>query len=162
MATSNDNVTKPSKDQRTVVSWMITDPKGGFQDDTLPSKGGHPQFVSISDNDIKNNPELLKAMKRDLLRTATIDRQGVINVAIGKKPNIVQVPFVNVQAQIGIKENRHTYSHVNVVADKKVGKELIRKAMNESMDNAESRWIVETAQHTYEIQVDRPKQTDSD
>lgn len=73
---TKDNVTKPTKDQRTVVSWMINDTKGGFQDDMLPSKGGHPQFVSIDDNDIARNPELLKAIKdRDLLKTATIDRQ---------------------------------------------------------------------------------------
>ncbi|KAI6089158.1 hypothetical protein F4821DRAFT_257309 [Hypoxylon rubiginosum] len=154
---TKDNVTKPTKDQRTVVSWMINDTKGGFQDDMLPSKGGHPQFVSIDDNDIARNPELLKAIKdRDLLKTATIDRQGVINVPIGKKPNIVQVPFVNVQAQIGANQNRFTYSHVNVVADKKVGKDLIKQAMNESMDKVDSRWIVETGKNTYKIQAERP------
>ncbi len=71
---------------------------------------------------------------------------------IGKQ----QVPFVNVQAQIGRGANRHTYSHVNVVADKKVGAELIKNAMNESMEASESRWIVETAPDTYQIQANRP------
>lgn len=75
---------------------------------------------------------------------------------IGKKPNIVQVPFVNVQAQIGANQNRFTYSHVNVVADKKVGKDLIKQAMNESMDKVDSRWIVETGKNTYKIQAERP------
>ncbi|KAI1765766.1 hypothetical protein GGR53DRAFT_465068 [Hypoxylon sp. FL1150] len=150
-----DNITKPNEDQRIVVTWMITDSRSGFQEDMLPSKGGHPQLVSISKNDIARSPEL-KGVKGVNLKTATIDRQGVINVPIGKKPNIVQVPFVNVQAQIGVKPNRYTYSHVNVVADKKVGADLIKKAMNESMEVTASRWIVETAKDTYRIQADRP------
>ncbi|KAL8896868.1 MAG: hypothetical protein Q9207_007498 [Kuettlingeria erythrocarpa] len=114
MATSNDNVTRPTNDQRTAAYWMINDSKGGFQEHTLFSKGGPPQFVSISKSDVRNNHEL-KALGDDVLKTATIDRQGVINVSCGK----ILVPFVNVQAQIGRGGNRHTYSHVNVVADKK-------------------------------------------
>lgn len=74
MATDNNNITSASKNERTVVSWMIHDPKGGFQDDTL-HRNGPPQLVSISKNDISNNPELSKVLSRELLRTATIDRQ---------------------------------------------------------------------------------------
>ncbi|GAQ02961.1 hypothetical protein ALT_0282 [Aspergillus lentulus] len=151
MAANNPNVTRATKDQYTVVHWMINDPKGGFQEHTLGSKGGPPQFVSISKSDIAKNPQL-KALDEKTLKTATIDRQGVINVDIGGK----EVPFVNVQAQIGEKPNRHTYSHVNVVADRKVGTELIRKAMNESLDSADSRWIVEASSNKYVIQATRP------
>lgn len=31
MAANNPNVTRATKDQYTVVHWMINDPKGGFQ-----------------------------------------------------------------------------------------------------------------------------------
>ncbi|GAB1314616.1 hypothetical protein MFIFM68171_04826 [Madurella fahalii] len=152
MATNNDNVTPADKWQTTVVEWMINDSKGGFQEHTLSSKGGPPQFVSVSRADIDRSPELKAVKDKVPLDTATIDRQGVINVTIRGK----QVPFVNVQAQIGKKEHRHTYSHVNVVADKKVGVDLIRGAMNESLRSAESRWIVEKAEGGYQIQADRP------
>ncbi|PGH26585.1 hypothetical protein AJ80_01714 [Polytolypa hystricis UAMH7299] len=81
MAPNNDNVTSPTKDQRT-----------GFQEHTLSS--------------IRRLPA------------------GVINVTIGKN----QMPFVNVQAQTGRGGNRHTYSHVNVVADRKVGADFMKKA----------------------------------
>ncbi len=74
MATNNNNVTRPTNDQRSAAHWMINDPKGGFQEHTLSSKGGPPQFVSISKNDIRNNNEL-KALGEELLTTATIDRQ---------------------------------------------------------------------------------------
>ncbi|KAI1452630.1 hypothetical protein F4805DRAFT_446633 [Annulohypoxylon moriforme] len=153
MEANDDNVTPADKNQRVVVSWMINDSKGGFQEDTLQSSGGPPQFVSISKQDIQKNPDLQKVQDKVPLNTATIDRQGVINVPINK----VQVPFVNVQAQIGTKPNRKTYSHVNVVADKKVGKDLIRSALNKSMDEVKSFWIVEKTPGVYQIQADRPK-----
>lgn len=41
---------------------------------TLGSKGGPPQFVSISKSDIAKNPQL-KALDEKTLKTATIDRQ---------------------------------------------------------------------------------------
>ncbi|EMR65174.1 hypothetical protein UCREL1_7852 [Eutypa lata UCREL1] len=143
MATDNNNITSASKNERTVVSWMIHDPK-----------------VSISKNDISNNPELSKALSRELLRTATIDRQGLIHVPIaktpGENPEIENVPFVNVQAQIGVGGNRKTYAHVNIIAGEKVGYQRIRDALNQSMETAESRWIVKMADGSFDIQASRP------
>lgn len=66
------------------------------------------------------------------------------------------VIFVNVQAQIGVLPDRPTFSHANVVADKKVGKSLIQQAMNESMGDQKTRWIVEVAPGEYKIQLERP------
>ncbi|KAI5920342.1 hypothetical protein F4810DRAFT_683647 [Camillea tinctor] len=162
MASQDQNVTPPNPNQQIVVSWMINDPKNGFQEHTLPSAGGPPKFVSISKSDMQKHPELRKALSEDLLRTASIDRQGLIYVPISEstgkeKPKVIQVPFINVQAQIGHQGDRHTFSHVNVVADKRVGVQLIRDAMNESMKVAESRWIVETSPGRYQIQANRPQ-----
>ncbi|KAK5994150.1 hypothetical protein PT974_07590 [Cladobotryum mycophilum] len=151
MATNNDNVTPAGKNERIVVTWMINDTKGGFQEPILSSKGGPPQFVSISKSDAQNNKEL-KGLPNAILSSATIDRQGVINVPIGK----TQVPFVNVQAQVGSGASRHTYSHVNVVADKRIGVALIRDALNQSLETVQSLWIVETAPNTFHIQANRP------
>jgi hypothetical protein len=77
-------------------------------------------------------------------------------VPIGPPKKKVEVPFVNVQAQIGKKPDRHTYSHVNVVADRDVGVDLMKKALNESLAQHDSRWIVETAPGKYQIQANRP------
>lgn len=76
------------------VEWMINNPRAGFQEITVPSKGGHPQFVSISAADLRNNPggslpwshtliigltfriSELDAIKKKIdLGTATIDKQ---------------------------------------------------------------------------------------
>lgn len=69
-----DNVSSPNKQQKTAVNWMINDPKGGFQEHTLPSTGNHPQFVSISKHDKENTAEL-KKLDEDVWKTATIDFQ---------------------------------------------------------------------------------------
>ncbi|OQE39824.1 hypothetical protein PENCOP_c006G00080 [Penicillium coprophilum] len=152
---ANENVSKPDKTQQIVVNWMINNPKAGFQEAKLPSKSKSPQFVSISNQDVKENPELQK-ISMAILSHSTIDRQGLINVDIGTGKKKVVVPFVNVQAQIGLKPNRHTYSHVNVVADKVIGVSMIRQALNESLKAHDSRWVVETAPGQYRIQADRP------
>lgn len=73
-------------------------------------------------------------------------------MAIGKK----EVKFVNVQAQVGRNKDRHTYSHVNVVADKKVGAEIIKQALNESLNHSATRWVVETASQSFQVQDKRP------
>ncbi|KAJ5211271.1 hypothetical protein N7491_011091 [Penicillium cf. griseofulvum] len=56
----NVNVSTPDKNQKIAIEWMINDPKGGFHEKNLSSKGGPPQFVSISKNDVKNNDSLKK------------------------------------------------------------------------------------------------------
>ncbi|KAK8927543.1 hypothetical protein MANI_025829 [Metarhizium anisopliae] len=142
MDSYDDNITKPNKKQGNVVHWMINDKKGGFNYDTLHSKGSPRQFVSITKQEMEGNKELKDAGWE----------MGNINVRIGGK----DVIFVNVQAQIGVLPNRPTFSHANVVADKKVGKSLIQQAMNESMGDQQTRWIVEEPPGKYKIQSKRP------
>ncbi|KID99173.1 hypothetical protein MAJ_04963, partial [Metarhizium majus ARSEF 297] len=142
MDSYDDKITKPNKKQRGVVDWMINAEKGGFNYDTLHSKGSPKQFVSITKKEMDEN-KVLKDAGWEM---------GNINVRIGGK----DVIFVNVQAQIGVLPDRPTFSHANVVADKKVGKSLIQQAMNESMGDQKTRWIVEEAPGKYKIQLERP------
>lgn len=64
------------------------------------------------------------------------------------------VPYVNLQAQLGNAQNRHTYAHVNVVADRRVGRGLIKEAFNQSLDATQTRWVVETSPGKFAIKVD--------
>ncbi|KAI9371419.1 hypothetical protein BJX61DRAFT_543671 [Aspergillus egyptiacus] len=151
-------VSTPDKTQKTVVHWMINDPTDGFNEGTLTTSGPKRKYVSISKNDVSKNPEL-QGLAENIRKSASIDHQGSfdVDIVIDKKKKVkVQVPFVNIQAQIGSKPNRHTYSHVNVVANKNVGVELIRRALNESLEAHKSRWIVETGPNQYLIQTEGP------
>lgn len=88
------NITPATGPTLVVVEWMINDENDGFQETSVPSKGGPSQFVSISPNDIKNHPggslpwsytliigltfrmSELDAIKKKIdLATATIDKQ---------------------------------------------------------------------------------------
>lgn len=71
------------------------------------------------------------------------------------------VPYVNIQAQIGVGSKRKTYSHVNVVADKMVTLDTIREALNLSLKDSEGRWIVEETSGDFRIQTERPVEEES-
>ncbi|KAK4198940.1 hypothetical protein QBC40DRAFT_298067 [Triangularia verruculosa] len=137
----NDNVSIPSREQRAVVNWMITNMRGGFNEKRLPSQGCPSQFVTISQGDIRRDPELKDWGKK-----------GTINVRIGA----TTVKYVNFQSQIGTKPNRPTYSHVNVVADQEVGVDLIREAMVKSLEESKTYWVVETRPGEYKHQPEAP------
>ena len=71
------NVSRPTERQRTLMRWLINDSAGGFQEHTMSSNSGPPQYVSIDDNDIKRSQDLkdIEKKDKDILKLATIDRQ---------------------------------------------------------------------------------------
>lgn len=77
-------------------------------------------------------------------------------MSLGEAPSIAEVSFVNVQVQLGKGKDRSTHSHINVVADKDVGVDLIREAMMMSMNETREIWIVETTPGHFSTQASRP------
>lgn len=74
MDSYDDNITKPNKKQGNVVYWMINDKDGGFNYDTLHSKGSPRQFVSITKPEMERNEELKEA-GWEMVKHSTIDNQ---------------------------------------------------------------------------------------
>lgn len=74
MDSYDDKITKPNKKQRGVVDWMINAEKGGFNYDTLHSKGSPKQFVTITKKEMDEN-KVLKDAGWEMVSHSTIDNQ---------------------------------------------------------------------------------------
>ncbi|KAG8409048.1 hypothetical protein J3458_020048 [Metarhizium acridum] len=81
MDSYDNKITKPDKTQRGVVDWMINAKKGGFDYDTLPSKGSPSQFVTITKQEMEAN-KVLKDAGWEMVSHSTIDNQVSLPFAI--------------------------------------------------------------------------------
>jgi hypothetical protein len=78
-------------------------------------------------------------------------------VDIGAGKDKKKVPYVRVPAQIGLWPDRQTYYHVNVIADKNFGVDMIRETLEESLETRQSLWNAKTIPGHYRIQTQRPE-----